>query len=205
MRVTIFMICLSLFACKGKAAKDASSSVEQYTREAPEGFKKFTAFNNGYFVFYPSEWELSEKSKHETLAIVGPRPQSNSDIRPSVNVGMRRGITRFKDGESTYLPFKFEKFVEDYLETVPKQLEGFVLIDKSDLKINGIDAVSLKFNYSHPKSSEHVYQEAVYYKLPYRMYTLYMSCLEDERFRSEEFFEAIRESFTTRNRNIKNF
>jgi len=194
--VSIAFSILLFVACDTSQQKKADQHPELSNRAVPDGYKNFVPFNNGYEIFFPADWKLVEKAKHEYINIVGPKPQSSSDIKPTINVTMKRGKARFKENaEAIYLPFEFEDYSSTYFESVAKRMTDYKLIEMKEEVINQSKTKSIRFTYSDPETDLIMYEELVLIGLPFRMYTLNLSCLNDELFRNRDHFEVVRKSF----------
>lgn len=193
-RFVLLFLMLGFIACNPSSEK-TSVHPELSDRVIPEGYKRFIPFNNGYEIYFPKDWSLVEKAKHENVNIVGPKPQSTFQFQPSINVTMRRGKARFKEnGESTYLPFELEPYCDDYFKAVEARMSNFKLISRNEEIINQSKAQSFRFTYSD-ESDAVIYKHLVLVALPYRMYTVSMACLNDELFRNKDHFEVVKASF----------
>ncbi len=191
----ITLICTILFgACNGSNQKQ-SNHPELTERKIPEGYKRFVPFNNGFELFFPEDWRMVEKAKHEYVNFIGPKSQSSFDVKPTINVTMRRGTSRYSNGETKYIPFEFEKFCKNYTQALEVKLNGYELIQLSQDTINGSPIQSVRFNHSDRKTNARLYEELVMIGLPYRLYSLRMACLDDELFRNKEHFEVVKASF----------
>jgi len=197
MRLALFLfIFLMLFACQETRQSSKSTHPELVEREIPDGYKKFIAFNNGYEIFFPEDWKLHEKAKHEYTNIVGPKSQSSVEVRPTINVTMRRGKTRFKEGaDPVFLPFEFEKYSTEYLKGVRSRMNSFSEIETKEATINQSKTKSMRFTYMDIDKDVLIYKEVIQIALPYRMYIVNLSCLNDELFRNEDHFEVVKNSF----------
>lgn len=191
--ISFFFILLS--GCDS-AQQKSSTHPELQKRSVPEGYEKFNAFNNGFEFFYPEDWTLKEKPKHEYASVIGPKPQSASNIKPEISVTIQRGKRRFKDGaEPVFLNFELDEFSDSYFESVSKRTPSYQFIEEKEEIINQSRTRSLKFTYVDSSSDLVVYKELVIIGLPYRAYLLNMSCLNDELFRSKDHFEVVKASF----------
>ena len=199
------LVCLLLFAACSSSTQKQSTHPELSDRKIPEGYKRFVPFNNGFEMFFPEDWRMVEKAKHEYVNFIGPKSQSSFDVKPTINVTMRRGSSRYSNGETKYIPYEFEKFCENYIKALELKLNGYELIELSKDTINGSTVQSLRIKHNDGQTNARLYEELVMVGLPYRMYTVRMACLNDELFRNKEHFEVVKASFLAKAREDGSF
>jgi len=208
MRILLFIsfFFVSVLGCDSNQQKQSSTHPELQNRSVPDGYEKFVAFNNGFEFFYPEDWTLREKAKHEYASVEGPKPQSASNIKPNISVTIKRGKRRFVEGaDPTFIKFEFDEYGDTYFDGVSKRMGSFELIEEKEAVINQSKTRSFKFTFADPESDLTVYQELVLIGLPYRAYLLSMSCLNDELFRNKDHFEVVKASFLAKAREDASF
>lgn len=159
--------------------------------------KYFQSYNNGFRIAVPDGWEVIEKPKRDNAYLLGPKPQSKSDIRAKVDISHRKPNNFFnsKTEESEFREPNFKEYSSTYFAAVPRQLENYKEISNSIEKINGRNVAVLEFTFSHPKTTEIVRDRIQIYNSKYRLYLLRFACLESEYFRHEKDFDKMSAGF----------